>query len=104
LVGGPTAATVDFSAAIAERFPWFVGVVIGLSAVLMLFMLRSVAIAAKAAVLNVVSIGASLGVVVLVFQDGRLMAQSGPIEAFVPVMMFAIVFGLSMDYEVFLVT
>jgi putative drug exporter of the RND superfamily len=104
LVGGPTAATVDFSAAIAERFPWFVGVVVGLSAVLMLFVLRSVAIAVKAAVLNVVSIGASLGVVVLVFQDGRLMAQPGPIEAFVPVMMFAIVFGLSMDYEVFLVT
>jgi RND superfamily putative drug exporter len=104
LVGGPTAAAVDFSDAVAERFPLFVGVVVGLSALLLLLVFRSVAIAVKAAVLNLLSIGAALGVMVLVFQDGRLMAQPGPIEAFVPVMTFAIVFGLSMDYEVFLVS
>jgi putative drug exporter of the RND superfamily len=104
LVGGPTAAAVDFSDAVAERFPLFVGVVVGLSALLLLIVFRSVAIAVKAAVLNLLSIGAALGVMVLVFQDGRLMAEPGPIEAFVPVMTFAIVFGLSMDYEVFLVS
>jgi RND superfamily putative drug exporter len=58
----------------------------------------------KAALLNLLSIGASLGVITLVFQQGWLGAQKGPIEAFVPVMIFAIVFGLSMDYEVFLVS
>ncbi len=88
----------------AERFPLFVGVVVGLSALLLMIVFRSVAIAVKAAVLNLLSIGAALGVMVLVFQDGRLMAEPGPIEAFVPVMTFAIVFGLSMDYEVFLVS
>ncbi|HYF72395.1 MAG TPA: MMPL family transporter, partial [Nocardioides sp.] len=104
VVGGPTAAAVDFSDAVAERFPVFVGVVVGLSALLLLVVFGSVAIAVKAAVLNLLSIGASLGVMVLVFQDGRFGAQPGPIEAFVPVMTFAIVFGLSMDYEVFLVS
>jgi putative drug exporter of the RND superfamily len=104
LVGGATAATVDFSAEVAERFPLFVGVVVGLSALLLLVVFRSVAIAVKAAVLNLLSIGAALGVMVLVFQDGRFGAQPGPIEAYVPVMVFAIVFGLSMDYEVFLVS
>lgn len=104
VVGGPTAAAVDFSDAVSERFPLFVGVVVGLSALLLLVVFGSVAIALKAAVLNLLSIGASLGVMVLVFQDGRFGAQPGPIEAFVPVMTFAIVFGLSMDYEVFLVS
>ncbi|WP_148573926.1 MMPL family transporter [Nocardioides caldifontis] len=104
LVGGSTAATIDFSDEVAERFPLFVAVVVGLSALLLLLVLRSVAIAVKAAVLNLLSIGAALGVMVLVFQDGRFGAQPGPIEAYVPVMMFAVVFGLSMDYEVFLVS
>ncbi|MBM2614175.1 MMPL family transporter [Actinoplanes sp. LDG1-06] len=104
LVGGPTAATVDFAAAVGERFPLFIGAVVGLSALLLLLVFRSVAIAIKAAVLNLLSIGASLGVMVLVFQNGWLWAEPGPIEAYVPVMIFAIVFGLSMDYEVFLVS
>ena len=104
LVGGPTAAVVDFADAVGERFPLFVGVVVGLSALLLLLVFRSVAIAIKAALLNLLSIGASLGVITLVFQDGRFGAQPGPVEAFVPVMIFAIVFGLSMDYEVFLVS
>jgi RND superfamily putative drug exporter len=63
-----------------------------------------VVIAIKAAVLNLLSIGACLGVITLIFDDGRFGAQPGPIEAFVPVMIFAIVFGLSMDYEVFLIS
>ncbi|MCD4533425.1 MMPL family transporter [Nocardioides sp. cx-169] len=104
IVGGPTAAAVDFSETVSRRFPLFIGSVVGLSALLLLVVFRSVAIAVKAAVLNLLSIGAALGVIALVFQDGRFGAQPGPIEAFVPVMIFAIVFGLSMDYEVFLVS
>jgi putative drug exporter of the RND superfamily len=104
LVGGTTAAAEDFSAAVADRLPLFVLGVVGLSAVLLMAVFRSVLIPLKAAVLNVLSIGASLGVVTLVFQEGWFGVQTGPIEAFVPVMIFAIVFGLSMDYEVFLVS
>ena len=104
LVGGPTAAVVDFSDAVGDRFILFIGVVVGLSALLLLLVFRSVAIAIKAAVLNLLSIGACLGVITLIFDEGNLGAQPGPIEAFVPVMIFAIVFGLSMDYEVFLVS
>jgi RND superfamily putative drug exporter len=102
LVGGPTAAAVDFADAIAGRLVLFVVVVVGLSALLLLLVFRSVLIPLKAAVLNLLSVGASLGVITLVFQHGALGAQAGPIEAFVPVMIFAIAFGLSMDYEVFL--
>jgi putative drug exporter of the RND superfamily len=104
LVGGSTAAADDFSGAVSRRLPIFVLVVVGLSALLLLAVFRSVLIPLKAAVLNLFSIGASLGVITLVFQHGWLGAQPGPIEAFVPVMIFAIVFGLSMDYEVFLIS
>lgn len=104
LVGGATAATVDFADAVAHRFPLFVGIVVGLSALLLLLVFGSVPIALKAACLNLLSIGASLGVITLVFNQGWFGVQPGPIEAFVPVMIFAIVFGLSMDYEVFLVS
>jgi RND superfamily putative drug exporter len=104
LVGGATAAADDFSAAVAERLPLFVAVVVGLSALLLLVVFRSVWIPIKAAILNLLSIGAALGVITLVFQEGLLGAQPGPVEAFVPVMIFAIVFGLSMDYEVFLLS
>jgi RND superfamily putative drug exporter len=104
LVGGATAAYVDFSHAMSERFPLFLAVVLGLSSVLLMWVFRSVAIAIKAAVLNLMSIGAALGAMKLVFQDGHLGAQAGPIEAFLPVFVFAIVFGLSMDYEVFLIS
>jgi RND superfamily putative drug exporter len=98
LVGGPTAATADFTQTIADRIPLFLAVVVGLSALLLAAVFRSVPIPLKAAVLNLLTIGASLGVVTLVFEG------SGPIESFIPVMIFAIVFGLSMDYEVFLVS
>ncbi|HEX6328880.1 MAG TPA: MMPL family transporter [Jiangellaceae bacterium] len=104
LVGGATAANVDFSEAISDRFWLFVVVVVGLSGLLLMSVFRSVMIAVKAAVLNVLSIGAALGAMTLVFQDGLLWAAPGPIEAFVPVFIFALVFGLSMDYEVFLLS
>jgi RND superfamily putative drug exporter len=104
LVGGSTAAAADFASAVGERMPWFIAVVVGLSTVLLVLVFRSLLIPIKAAVLNLLSIGASLGAVTLVFQDGWLGGRPGPIEAFVPVLIFAIVFGLSMDYEVFLLS
>lgn len=104
LVGGSTAATVDFADAVSQRMPLFLLLVIGLSSLLLMAVFRSVLIPVKAAILNLLSIGASLGVVTLVYQYGWFGAQPGPIEAFVPTMIFAIVFGLSMDYEVFLVS
>jgi len=108
LVGGPTAAQEDFSAEIAGRLWLFVAIVAGLSALLLAVVFRSVVLPLKAAVLNLLSIGAALGVVTAVFQEGvgadLLGIEPGPVEAFVPVMLFAIVFGLSMDYEVFLLS
>src|SRR5829696_1437110 len=98
LVGGPTAAAADFTASVSERLPLFLGVVVGLSALLLAVVFRSLLIPLKAALLNLLTIGASLGVVTLAFEG------SGPIESFIPVMIFAIVFALSMDYEVFLVS
>ncbi|RSO04039.1 hypothetical protein DMH18_35300 [Streptomyces sp. WAC 06783] len=104
LVGGPTAATEDFADTVAARMPLFVAIVVGLSALLLLAVFRSVLIPVKAALLNLVSIGAALGAVTLVFQYGWFGVRPGPVEAFIPVMIFAIVFGLSMDYEVFLLS
>ncbi|MEU6538551.1 MMPL family transporter [Streptomyces sp. NPDC047000] len=104
LVGGATAASLDVSETLADRLPLFVAVVVGVSSVLLLLVFRSVWIPVKAAVLNLLSISAALGVITLVFQHGWLGAQPGPVEAFIPALIFAIVFGLSMDYEVFLVS
>jgi RND superfamily putative drug exporter len=104
LVGGPTAAADDFSDAVADRLPAFVLVVVGLSSLLLVLVFRSLLIPLKAAALNLLSIGAALGVITLVFQEGIFGVEPGPVEAFVPVLIFAIVFGLSMDYEVFLIS
>ncbi|MEV6399174.1 MMPL family transporter [Streptomyces sp. NPDC051907] len=104
LVGGATAATVDYSDKVASRMALFVAIVVGLSVLLLMAVFRSVLIPLKAALLNLLSIGAALGAVALVFQDGRFGAEAGPIEAFLPIMIFAIVFGLSMDYEIFLIS
>lgn len=104
LVGGPTAAAIDFSDIIEQRAPLFLVIVVGLSMLLLMAVFRSVLIPLKAAVLNLLTIGASLGLVAWIFQEGLLGTQPGPIEAFVPVMSFAIIFGLSMDYEVFLMS
>ena len=104
-VGGATAAFIDFSSILAAKLWLFIGVVVALSALLLLVVFRSLLIPLQAAVMNLLSIGAALGVCVAVFQFGWFPGSSkGPIDAFVPVLMFAIVFGLSMDYEVFLVS
>ncbi|HEU4976613.1 MAG TPA: MMPL family transporter [Baekduia sp.] len=107
-VGGFTASNEDFSNVVAGKLPLFVGVVVLFSALLLLAVFRSVIIPIKAAVMNLLSIGAALGFVTLIFQEGHgaglLGIGTGPIESFVPVLMFAIVFGLSMDYEVFLIS
>src|SRR3954465_13526500 len=108
-IGGATASTVDFGDVLSSKLPLFIGVVIVLSLLLLAVVFRSLVIPAKAAVLNLLSIGAALGVITFIFQDGHLASLIGvettsPIEPFLPVMLFAIIFGLSMDYEVFLVT
>lgn len=103
-VGGSTAAAVDFAQSMEDRMPVFLMLVVGLSTLLLMIVFRSIWIPVKAAVLNLLTIGAALGVITLVFQHGWFGASTGPIEAFVPVMIFAIVFGLSMDYEVFLIS
>jgi RND superfamily putative drug exporter len=86
----------------------FIGIVVLLSALLLLIVFRSLVIPVQAALMNLLSIGASLGVIVAVFQHGWLGGlfgvEPGPIDSFIPVMLFAIVFGLSMDYEVFLMS
>ncbi len=107
-VGGVTAGSVDFAATLGQKLPLFIGVVVLLSALLLLIVFRSLVIPLQAAAMNLLSIGASLGVIVAIFQWGwfgsLVGVQQGPIESFIPVMLFAIVFGLSMDYEVFLVS
>jgi RND superfamily putative drug exporter len=107
-VGGVTAGAVDFATVLAHKLPLFIGVVVLLSALLLMVVFRSLVIPLQAAVMNLLSIGASLGVIVMIFQwgwfPGLLGVSPGPIESFIPVMLFAIVFGLSMDYEVFLVS
>ncbi len=108
LVGGSNAAAIDFTHVLSSKLPLFVGVVVLLSAVLLFVVFRSLVIPLQAAFMNLLSIGASLGVVVAIFQWGWLggvfNVKAAPIQAFIPVMLFAIVFGLSMDYEVFLVS
>ncbi|MGO9902682.1 MAG: MMPL family transporter [Solirubrobacteraceae bacterium] len=108
LVGGFTAGSIDFSHVLGSKLPLFFAIVILLSALLLFVIFRSLVIPLQAAIMNLLTIGAALGVTVVVFQQGWfasvLGVQKGPIEAWVPVIMFAVVFGLSMDYEVFLVS
>ena len=108
LVGGFTAGSIDFSRVLAGKLPLFIGIVVVLSALLLFVIFRSIVIPIQAALMNLLSIGGALGVTVLVFQDGVLGSllgiEKGPIEPWIPVLMFAVVFGLSMDYEVFLVS
>jgi RND superfamily putative drug exporter len=107
-VGGATAIQIDFAHVLAGKLPLFIGVVVLLSALLLLVVFRSLLIPLQAALMNLLSIAASLGVIQAIFErgwlGGLLGIQPGPIDAFIPVMVFAIVFGLSMDYEVFLVS
>jgi RND superfamily putative drug exporter len=108
-VGGQTAMFIDLSDQLASRLPWFVGAVILLSVLLLTIVFRSIAVPLKAAAMNLLSIGAAYGIIVAVFQWGWLRGLVGveeavPIVSFMPMMLFAILFGLSMDYEVFLLT
>ncbi len=108
LVGGSTATGIDFADVLGGKLALFVAVVVLLAGLLLAAVFRSIVIPIQAAAMNLLSVGASLGVVVAVFQYGWLgglfNVTAGPIEAFIPVILFAIVFGLSMDYEVFLVS
>jgi RND superfamily putative drug exporter len=108
-VGGPTAVFIDVGDRIESRMPIFFLGVIGLSFVLLMAVFRSIVVPIKAALMNVLSIGAAYGVLVAVFQWGWFagplgVPSTGPIESFLPMMLFAVLFGLSMDYEVFLVS
>jgi len=108
-VGGLTASFEDFSSKISSRLPLFIGIVIGLSILLLIAVFRSIWVPLASAVFNLLSIGAAYGVVVAVFQWGwgaSLLgaAEGTPIVSFIPLMMFAILFGLSMDYNVFLLS
>ncbi len=109
LVGGDTAIFDDFSHVLSAKLPLFIGVVVLLSFLLLMAVFRSLVIPLTAAVMNMLSVGAALGVVTAIFQHGwgaSLLGidKTGPIEAFLPVLMFPILFGLSMDYEVFLIS
>jgi RND superfamily putative drug exporter len=108
-VGGQTAMFIDLTDQLADRLPWFIGAVLLLSVLLLMIVFRSIAVPVKAALMNLLSIGAAYGVLVAVFQWGWLkglfgVEQTIPIVSFMPMMLFAILFGLSMDYEVFLLS
>jgi RND superfamily putative drug exporter len=107
--GGQTAAYIDLAARIADKLPQMIFIVVGLSFFVLLLAFRSILLPLKAAAANLLSVGAAYGVVTFVFQEGHgaeLLGLDGavPIASYVPLLMFAILFGLSMDYEVFLLT
>ncbi len=108
-VGGQTASFGDVANRVTERLPWFIAAVVLLSFLLLMVVFRSILVPLKAAVLNLLSIGAAYGVLVMVFQWGwgkDLIGLEGPVPivSFIPMFMFAVLFGLSMDYEVFLLS
>jgi RND superfamily putative drug exporter len=110
LVSSFTALSVDFSDYLGARYPLFFAVVLGLSFLLLMAVFRSLLVPLKAVLVNLLAMGAAYGIVVAVFQWGwgasvlGLASDGAPIEPFLPMMLFAIVFGLSMDYEVFLLS
>ncbi|MXZ89392.1 MAG: MMPL family transporter [Dehalococcoidia bacterium] len=109
LIGGPTALFIDIGERVRERVPVFLGAVIGASFLLLMVVFRSLLVPVKAALMNVLAAGAAFGILVAIFQWGWGASivgieGTGPIESFLPMMMFAVLFGLSMDYEVFLVS
>ncbi len=107
-VGGVTAIFEDFAGVLTDKLPLFIAVIVLLGCLLLMLAFRSILIPLTAAVMNLLAAGAAFGVVTAVFQDGFLAGPlgvgTGPVEAFLPVMMLAILFGLSMDYQVFLVS
>jgi RND superfamily putative drug exporter len=109
LVGGATATGNDVAAQLSSKLPLFVGMVVALSFLLLMFVFRSLAIPATAAVMNLLSAAAGFGVITAVFQWGWLkslvgVTNTGPISPFIPILMFAVLFGLTTDYQVFLVS
>jgi RND superfamily putative drug exporter len=108
-VGGRTALSDDYAAQLESKLPLFVGMVVVLSFLLLIIVFRSLLIPASAAVMNLLSAGAAFGVIVAVFQWGWLkslvgVTHTGPIPPLAPILMFAVLFGLSTDYEVFLIS
>ena len=108
-IGGQTAIFADVGGRVADRLPYFIGAVVLLSFLLLVVVFRSILVPLKAALLNLLSIGAAFGVLVMVFQWGWGADLIGlestiPVMPFIPLFMFAILFGLSMDYEVFLLS
>jgi RND superfamily putative drug exporter len=108
-IGGATAAQIDFSHVVATKLPIFVAVVIVVASLLLMIAFRSFVIPVTASLMNILAAGATFGVLVFIFQEGHLgsvftIGRPGPVDAFLPVMLFAILFGLSMDYQVFLVS
>jgi len=108
-VGGQTPGSIDFATYLGNRMPLLIGVVLLLSFLLLMAVFRSVLVPLKAVVMNLLSVGAAYGILVAIFQWGWGLGligvdKAGPIEAWVPMFLFAIVFGLSMDYEVFLLS
>ncbi|MFC5029834.1 MMPL family transporter [Streptomyces sp. So13.3] len=108
-VGGPTASYDDFASVIIGKLPLFIGAVVGLGCLLLLLAFRSIGIPLKAAAMNVAAVASSFGIVVAIFQWGwgsefLGLGAAGPIEPFLPVIMVSVLFGLSMDYQVFLVS
>ncbi|HEY2794949.1 MAG TPA: MMPL family transporter [Micromonosporaceae bacterium] len=108
-VGGTTAIFNDFSKVLSDKLPLFIAVIVGLGFLLLLVAFRSIVVPLTAAVMNLLAAGASFGVVVAFFQFGwgseaLGLGRPGPIDAFVPVLMLSVLFGLSMDYQVFLVS
>jgi RND superfamily putative drug exporter len=109
LVGGLTASVIDFSDVNGDRLPILIAVVIAVSFLLLVVVFRSILVPLKAAVMNLLSIGAAYGVIVAIFQWGWAkdligIETTAPIEAWAPMMLFTILFGLSMDYEIFLLS
>jgi RND superfamily putative drug exporter len=108
-VGGQTAVGVDLADTLGQRLPYMFVAILLLSFILLMLVFRSLLVPLKAVIMNLLSIGAAYGVIVFIFQNGHFksligIGKEGPIEAWVPMMLFAIVFGLSMDYEVFLLS
>jgi uncharacterized membrane protein YdfJ with MMPL/SSD domain len=109
LVGGTSMTVHDFVSALSRSFPWIILFVICVTALVLLLLLRSVFLPVKAVIMNVLSLLAGYGAVVWIFQDGHLewlfgFRSSGAIDAELPVILFCTVFGVSMDYEVFLLS
>jgi uncharacterized membrane protein YdfJ with MMPL/SSD domain len=108
-VGGPTAGSVDFNDLLSQRMPWVFAFVLGAAFLLLLVSFRSIVIPITAICLNLLSVGAAYGIVVWVFQDGHLenligFSSIGSITSWLPLFLFVVLFGLSMDYHVFILT